>query len=393
MWQFDPTAGQTDFDQVPGLRAAWQQFINDYYEHNLYGTSQDTPLALQELRKWGRSDADLRFYNPLSVPVPDGSEPDNVFWKALPTSFDDRFGDDKEALFSFLDERQSYRGIITRIQDEYNEWRVIRDQGNKIRKIIFTSEPPEYYQFLWDDPYEVGRQQTQELLLQLYRDRCGDPSVQLADLADVNGNYNWYNKWNNAYCVHMQQPNNTLGAQINIAARSSILRMRVSTGELIEDAQTLIKCAEFGAAARQSDPAIGFAVNLFARENRFVTLENPVGLYMTRLDTTGWSSPDGTNPQMFWKVIKGKDDSDPRKAIIVRAEYAVPDDKSYTVSEIKIGGEAIRYGAQVAANLEIRLGVLKSPPMSIPKPRSIGCLSDQPTPSPMFISVAERSSR
>jgi len=396
MWKFDPTAGQTDFDKVPGLRDAWQQFINDYYEYNLYGNSARNPLALQELRKWGRSDADLRFYNPLSMPVPDGSVPDNVIWRALPTSFDAEFGDDKDALYAFLDERQAFGGVKTRIQDEYNEWRVIKDKsGEKILKIIFTSEPPEYYQFLWDDPYDVGREKTRALLLELYRERCGANTVKLADLQDVQGKYNWYNKWNNEFCVHMQQPNNTLGAQINIAARSSILRMRTATGELKTEAHELIECAGYGDARRQSDPSIGAAVNQFARENRFVTLQNPVGLYMTGLDTRGWKTPDNTDPQTFWDVKKGKSDADPTKAMIVRAEFAVPEDKPYTVSDIKIGGDPIRYGAHVAAHIEIRLGVLKSPVMSIPKPRPIGCLKEQPTkPQPEFhVAMMDRSFR
>lgn len=389
MWRFDPTANQTDFDRVPGLRDAWQRFLNDSYEANLYANFPNNPSVLQELRKWGRSDADIRFYNPLSLPVPEGSEPANVFWRALPTSFDDVFGGDKEALFAFLDERQQFAGRLTRIQDEYCEWRAVKDQEGRIVRILFTSEPPEYYSFLWDDPYNVGRTQTRELLVELYRERCGAP-VELTELADVAGRYNWYNEWNNAHCVHMQQPNNTLGAQINIAARSSIVRFDTATGQLKTEAQDLIECAEYGDPSRQSDPSIGHAVNLFARENRFVTLENPVGLYMTRLDTDGWDTPDGTDPQEFWKILKGQDDPDPAKAMIARAEFSVPEELGYTVSDIEIGGIAIRFGAEVAEHLEMRIGVLKSPPTDLPEPRPIGCLNEQPQALPVIEFLRER---
>ena len=43
------------------------------------------------------------------------------------------------------------------------------------------------------------------------------------------------------------------------------------------------------------------------------------------------STPDGTDAQTFWKVLKGKVDKDPQKSMIVRAEFAVPASKKYTV--------------------------------------------------------------
>jgi hypothetical protein len=384
MWNFDPTAEQADYDQVPGLRQAWSRFLSDSYESTLYGRQKED--ALGELSLWGKTRADLRFYNPLTMPVPAGSVPDNVNWQALPTSYDPQFGGDEDALLSYLDERQHdpSNNIVTRMQDEYCEWRVVRDDAGNIKKIIFTSEPPEYYQFLWDDPYHVGASQTRDLLVALYRERTGNASITLADLMDASGQYDWYNRWNNDYCVHMQQPNNTLGAEINIAARSCILRKsNRGKGTLIKDAQQLIDCAQYGNSQRQSDPNIGAAVNLFARENRFVTLQNPVGLYMTGLDTTGWTAPDGRDPQSFWNVIKGVADTDATRAMIVRAEYSVPDSLVYTVSDIKIGGLNIKYGGHIAAHIQMRLGVLKSAPAALPPPNAIGCYSDQTQNLPM----------
>jgi hypothetical protein len=365
MGVFDPTAGQTDFAQVPGLPEAWEKFINERFQRNI-------AAATSELASNGLSAADLRFYNPLVRPVPAGSTPDNVFWPALPTSFDSQFGGDENALFAYLDSPQPDGGRLSRIQDEYNEWTVMKNNQGKITKIIFTSEPPEYYQFLWDDPYQVGQEKTRRLLLKLYRERCENKLVKLTDLAE-GGNYNWYNKWNNQYCVHMQQRNNTLSAQVNIAARSSIVR-RGRNGQVITDARVLIDCAKYGDPRRQSDPSIGYAANLFVRQNRFITLQNPVGLYMTGLDTAGWSTPDDTDPQKFWNVVKGVKNADHTKAMIARAEFAVPAGKKYTVSEIEIGGIPIRFGAEVAAHIEMRLGVLKSKPVNGPLPGAAGCV-------------------
>src|SRR5262249_32528824 len=141
------------------------------------------------------------------------------------------------------------------------------------------------------------------LLVRLYQERCGTKSIALADL-ESGGTYDPGNKWNNDCCVHLQQPENTLGAQINIAARASVVR--TSSRALITDVKTLIGCDSFGEPDRQSDPTIGDNVNKLARQNRFLTLANPVGLYMSALDTSGWTTPDSTDAQTFWTVFKGK---------------------------------------------------------------------------------------
>src|SRR5262249_2790317 len=114
----------------------------------------------------------------------------------------------------------------------------------------------------------------------------------------------------------------------------------------------------------------GDNVNRLARQNRFLTLANPVGLYMSALDTSGWTTPDGTDAQTFWKVLKGKVDKDPHKSMIVRAEFAVPASKRYTVSDIEIGGAQIEFGSQIAEQLEMRLGALFGPMDKDPEGRA-----------------------
>ncbi|TKB71216.1 MAG: hypothetical protein E8D46_17770 [Nitrospira sp.] len=382
MWVFDPTAKLTDFDRVPGLREAWSEMINDAYETHLYGKPNDENLsALEELRLWGRSDSDLRVYNPASMPMPTTSQPKNVTWSALPTSFDDQFNTVREKL-AFLDARQRFPRkpeIITRIQDEYCEWVVTRNEENKIAKVIFTSEPPEYYNFLFDYSPE-----SRNFLVQLYREITGVSSIGLNDLTDAKGDYNWWNRHNNEYAVHMQQPNNTLGAQVNIVSRSSILRVN-KLGDSISDALGLIICAGYGDPNRQSDPRIGHTVNTFVRENRFITIENPVGLYMSGVDWTGWITPDKTDARNFWTVLRGSHAPNPNQSYIVRASYAVPGDKGYTVSDIKIGGEPIEFGAQIASRINVRVAVMVSDPAQLTSPRPIGCTGTPPKQLPLNI--------
>jgi hypothetical protein len=402
MWGFDPTAGQDDFDAVPGLRAAWGDMLDSLYNQNInghtawkLGETRPQPFAIQELTGWGLSASDLRFFNPLVTPVPDGTAPSNVNWNALPTSFNAQLGGNTTKIYQFLDTPQKFPGLtpLTRIQDEYCEWVVTRDASGKLLKVAFTSEPPEYYAFLHDPPKHLDPEQTRALLVKLYQTIANDATVKLADLEDGNGNYDPWNKWNNTACVHMQQPNNSLGAEVNIAARAAILRHDAS-GKLKTDADDLIQCAQYGDAARQSDPTIGAAVNAVARANKLITLENPVGLYMASLDTTGWTTPDGTDPQTFWKVTRGSSVGDESKNMIVHAELSVPPGKGYQLSDIKIAGTQLAYGGQIAARIKMRLGVLVGPVSQGPAPRAIGCLGARPktAPKPHAMTVVHRVS-
>lgn len=379
MWKFEPTARLTDFDPVPGLREAWSEMINDAYETHLYGKAGDrVQAALEELKLWGRSDSDLRVYNPASMPMPPTSQPKNVTWSALSTSFDEQFQTVREK-FEYLDNRQPFPGdpsLVTRIQDEYCEWVVKRNAQKKITEVIFTSEPPEYYDFIF-----YHSEASRSLLVKLYREITGVESITLNDLRDAKGEYDWWNKYNNAFAVHMQQPNNTLGAQMNIVSRSCILRVN-KLGNPITDALGLIRCARYGDPNRQSDPRIGHAVNSFARENRFITIENPVGLYMSAVDWNGWATPDQTNASQYWTVLRGTSAIDPNQSYIVRARYQVPQNKGYTVSDIKIGGEPIEFGAQIASRINVRVAVMVSDPEQLPMPRAIGCTGLAPTPLP-----------
>jgi hypothetical protein len=383
MWVFEPTAKLTDFERVSGLKDSWSSFINDLYERNLYGD------ALKELQRWGRSDSDLRVYNPASMPILSSSELKNVIWSALPTSFDEQFNNTDEK-FTYLDQRQRFNfqdgsSVITRIQDEYCEWVVKRNTDNKITEVIFTSEPPEYYNFMF-----YTSQESRELLVDVYRESTGIPSITIDDLVDSSGEYDWYNRYNNEFAVHMQQPNNTLSAQVNIVSRSCILRVN-RLGNPITDAQGLIRCGRYGDEARQSDPSIGDAINQFSGENRFITIENPVGLYMSDVDWNGWETPDATPADEFWKVLRGSQDADPNESYIVRAVYSVPESKGYTVSDIKIAGEQIEFGAQIAARINVRVGVLVSDPQQIPLPRAIGCTGTPPVPLPTPVAVTPSS--
>ena len=61
-------------------------------------------------------------------------------------------------------------------------------------------------------------------------------------------------------------------------------------GKLLIEPDALICYAAYGGPNRNSDPTIGATVNALARLGAYVTLRNPVGLYMDHIDLSGWSA-------------------------------------------------------------------------------------------------------
>jgi hypothetical protein len=176
-----------------------------------------------------------------------------------------------------------------------------------------------------------------------------------ADLFTATGAYNPLNKWNTGNgAMHLIQQNNTLGAEINIAAFATIKRKHPD-GSVITDADELIRCAGFGQPGRASDPHIGDIVNGLARQGYSITIKNPIGLYIKSIDLTGFSKPDGSpiTPKYF-KITRGSMGQG------LRGVFKVPAGEksgghSFTVSDITIGGVKIAFGGQIAKRISIKL--------------------------------------
>ena len=126
-----------------------------------------------------------------------------------------------------------------------------------------------------------------------YRQLVG-PQVQQADLFP-GCVYDPHNRWNTKDgIVHLTQGANTLGAEINLAAQATVLR-KSGAGPIVTE-NALINCSRFGTPGRASDPHIGFVVNQLAARGFSLTLLNPAGLYIHRLDTLGWTKPGPALP-------------------------------------------------------------------------------------------------
>ncbi len=337
MPQFDPP-GFLD-DLTAGQAQQWSDWLS----------SQLDAVAAGEPDRYDFDAPRPHFFNPLTDPPAADAVERDISWKAFPRIVELESGSDVERWTTADGSRD--------VQDEYCEWSVTRDNATqKITRVTFTSEGPEYWQFLAAVNFPK--------VVELYKTHV-NPAAQASDLVDSQGRYNPRNRWNQDArrgAMHLIQQNNTLGAEIELAAGATNIRRR--NGQILTDEQELIKCAKYGARERHSDPHIGAEVNALARSNSAITLANPIGLCIADLSTAGWVTPDGSDPKSYWTITRGT----ANKAL--RAVYAVPAAANFTVSDITINGRPIQFGAQIAdfitiklTGLATRIGQVQIPPL------------------------------
>jgi hypothetical protein len=335
---FDPPANINDVDSIPNQRAGWSEFLSNTFDANI----EDVQLTLNPNSS--------QFFNPTRTDTDEPHIEPSITWIGFPALIARKHPGDARAA---RQEADTPLANGERPQDEYLEWFVTKKAG-KITRVTFTCEGPEYWEALahgyplgYQGPKTAGATGDKQKLLQLYR-QFVSPQVQLNDLFK-NGVYNRLNKWNTAKGImHLNQRNNTLGAEINIAAFATILRKN-GGGQTITDADELIQCALFGAPGRASDPTIGASVNALARDGFSITLRNPVGLYIDNLNTAGWTKPNGQPIGSFFRIVRGN------QGLGLRAVFEVPAAEGFVVGDIKIGGERIEFGGQIAEHITMKL--------------------------------------
>ena len=90
-------------------------------------------------------------------------------------------------------------------------------------------------------------------------------------------------------------------------------------------------------------------MNALARLGATITLSNPVGLYMDHIDLSGWEAPDGGPVTDLVSIVRGQ------PGMIERLEVQVPSERGFSVSDLKIAGEPIQYGGQIAQCITVKL--------------------------------------
>ena len=400
--RFDPPAYLPDFNGIPGQLEAWHKAVSNWFDSSI---DRDRQLV---------GGGTFQFYNPARFDPAGAVVEQAITWNAFPKELLRMFGRDRamreaDTLWT-LDRYYSdflnfpidpvkfpqLFQIPFRPQDEYCEWHVVRDpQTNQIVRATFTSEPPEFWHALFggkipDDDTEFPG--NRDILLNLYREFIS-PNVQLDDLIakqDISvpgghlalkGQYNPYNKWNTTHgIVHLGAPPNSLTAEIQLGADATVLRQD-ARGRLLVEADALICCAAYGGPDRNSDPTIGAAVNALARLGAFVTLRNPVGLYIDHIDLAGWEGPRGETVADCVRILRGM------PQMIERLVVEVPKERGFTVSDIRIGGVPIQYGGQIAECITVKLvgvaNLLAKAIMNTPNGCDGRCCIDANNPGPL----------
>jgi hypothetical protein len=384
--KFDPPGFLKDFDSITGQRDGWSQYISKFFDSSIADVETEV------------GSGKCQFFNQTKS-SPATLIERNVVWNAFPRTLVQRHG--KAMALKMADELENFTDgpfgpTLSRPQDEYCEWRVTWDAATqKITRVTFTCEGPEYWQSIaggpsvyanpGQAPMDFGASGDPDVLLQLYRDLLGTNSVQKNELFVTAGGQKFYNPWNDwntsKGIIHLQQINNTLGAEIHIGADATVLRKK--GGLPVNDATRLICCSGYGGPERSSDPSLGFEVNKLAAEARKLTLRNPVGIYMDQLDTAGWTIPNPVagGPRLpvgdWWRIIRGVPDSpgQPSSGMAVRAVYEVPlgivdsQGKQVTVGDIEIGGVAITQGGHIAEKITMKFVALAGPTNELVNPR------------------------
>lgn len=358
--KFDPPGLLPDLSRVPGLLEEWNQALSLWF---------DQTIKSEEKRfKEHHAQPLVQYFNPVKAAPKGALVEQAITWNAFPkellrkhsTEEAIRAADRLDALSSYFGlPGDSYNQPKYRPQNEYCEWHVFRDPATgNIRKIAFTSEPPEYYWALWGGS-ETGAtfHGDPNTVLDLYRQYVS-PEVEIKDLIASEdmpqvqvrkGGYNPYNKWNITHGImHLASPPNSLMAEIQLGGDASIARKSLS-GRLLVEPDALIGATNYGGPDRNSDPTIGSTVNALVRLGAMITLANPVGLYMDHIDLSGWEAPDGGPVTDLVRIVRGL------PGMIERLEVEVPSERGFSISDLRIGGASVLYGGQIAQCITVKL--------------------------------------
>ncbi len=215
------------------------------------------------------------------------------------------------------------------VQDEYCEWHTTRNASGKITKVTFTTETPEYWEQMWAE--------SRATVVNLYRSLVS-PAVVEADLHNGSGTYVRRNRWNHADgIVHLMQNINTLDAALGLVTSSANSSPARDNYEIDGITNTSV------------DPRVAIDIGSLVRKPLSVTLRDPIGLYMTAWDDSGWSKPNGAPVGNYWRIVWGV------PGMVLRLEYKVPASEGFVVGDIRIGGRPIEYGGQIAEHVTVSI--------------------------------------
>jgi hypothetical protein len=434
MFRSPADQAETDLARNPTKLAEfknlWNTYVNGFTQQSILGNPWTATHASHS----------TNYFNPLDTDVPSSAVVQRIFWNALPgriayyngADWGSRLSQDQMYQLAdfgdYLDDagqKHTFPHITTDPcsgatedlpygpygprgwQDEYTEWSVIREgERGKVLRIDFTCENPEYWYSLW--------RISPETVLAIYREILFNPNIQLDELtlkdpttgqgvidpSTGHAAYDPLNKWNRGPqrtgtaggAMHLTSTPNTLQTETGLAGTATIQRTPPTS-----DPEVLLCCGQFGQAYRNSDPHIGQVTNQVVGAALTVTLADPPGLYIQMPDFSQYelppNAPPGAKASDYWRVVRGKLELNDQLGrllpgnLILHAVYEVPPDQGFTVGDIKIAGQNIRYAGQVAATFSVQLNALA---FAASVPAAQPCVGDSeafPQPFQMFFTT------
>jgi len=275
-------------------------------------------------------------------------------------------------------------------QEEYFEWRVVRNRDGKIQRVEMTTEFPEYWSVL-----AAHHPMT---TLQLVARFAGEPSVdpkavygnldpfkpgvrpaqRKAAFEEVmlprGGNTPWspYNNGEKAICF-MSQGANTLGALLNLVAAAAfpLGTLDPDTRELrqLSGPEAIATGTQAAQACRNSDPTVVGATIGLAWDGRLFALDDPIGIYIRSVKNDQLLQPDGSPVPLEWFDFQrgsrphADDDLERSQRLI----FQVPPGLGFSVGDLidSSTDQKIEQGGQIANLVQLAAYVRVSEPGAI----------------------------
>lgn len=356
----------------------WDKYISDQMEEAIKDSKTNQFLP----------EADSRITSP---PVP-------VDWSGFPIRFQTCLDGSFRKTLRFLDWQLGNVDVGRAIgHEEYLEWRVVRNGAGKITRIELTTEIREYWEILakyhptkclrllgrfageriaaFDDVY--GRD-PEQMTLKERLEAFQNNMFALNDTAPKSP----YNNGRRAIAF-MGKSVNTLRAAIQLASFAAFPYQAEEAGGTIRSitgSEAIAFTDQNALDCRNSDPTIVSSVIDQAVSGKFLTLDNPPGIYVLDVQHEKILLPDrsGSIPRDWFEFQRGSRDGVERSQRLV---LEVPPSQGFTISDLidEEIDEPIAFGGQVAKKVTVGLYVrVSSPGAASVTPETIK-VSDLPT--------------
>jgi hypothetical protein len=271
------------------------------------------------------------------------------------------------------------------LQEEYVEWRVVRD-GEAIRRVELTTELGDYWRIM--AAHEPAR--AVELVTR-FAGRPVDPHELFGDAGTPDERAEAFertmlaqegasplNDGREAICC-MTHPSNTLTALLALACAATTPRIvrDVLSGRLrCVTCDEAIPMLDGGAVqGRASDPVLVERLGRLAYEGRLIAFDDPVGVYVAGVEHTRLRTPSGGPvPAAWFHFSRG------RQRLVLRC----PEESGLAVSDlVDVATEQpIRHGGQIAELVQLELRLRVSGPdavdAALPDPLEVAAAADDP---------------